>query len=111
MFVFAHLYFTGIPTSINVTQFLYTYLLGLERIHQVTNTIRIANIGWRIRIFIREYTFFSEAIHFIRQCSKFHTVIMLSNFINLTIIEMNEFTIFLSTSALTIYFLSINILI
>ena len=72
------------------------YILGLERIHQVTNTIRIANIGWRIRICIREYTFFSEAIHFIRQCSKFHTVIMLSNFINLikTIIEMNEFTIF-----------------
>ena len=67
--------------------------LGLERIHQVTNTIRIANIGWRIRICIREYTFFSEAINFIRQCSKFHTVIMLSNFINLikTIIEMNEF--------------------
>ena len=24
--------------------------LGLERIHQVTNTIRIANTGWRIRI-------------------------------------------------------------
>ena len=68
-------------------------LLGLERMHQVTNTIRIANIGWRIRICIREYTFFSEAINFIRQCSKFHTVIMLSNFINLikTIIEMNEF--------------------
>ena len=66
--------------------------------HQVTNMIRIANIGWRIRICIREYTFFSdsEAINFIRQCSKFHTVIMLSNFINLikTIIEMNEFTIF-----------------
>ena len=54
-------------------------LVGLERIHQVTNTIRIANIGWRIRICIREYTFFSEAINFIRQCSKFHTVIMLSN--------------------------------
>ena len=53
--------------------------IGLERIHQVTNTIRIANIGWRIRICIREYTFFSEAINFIRQCSKFHTVIMLSN--------------------------------
>ena len=53
--------------------------VGLERIHQVTNTIRIANIGWRIRICIREYTFFSEAINFIRQCSKFHTVIMLSN--------------------------------
>ena len=68
--------------------------LGLERIHQVTNTIHIANIGWRIRICIREYTFFSEAINFIRQCSKFHTVIMLSNFINLPIIEMNEFTIF-----------------
>ena len=67
------------------------FKLGLERIHQVTNTIRIANIGWRIRICIREYTFFSEAINFIRQCSKFHTVIMLSNFI---IIEMNEFTIF-----------------
>ena len=49
------------------------YILGLERIHQVTNTIRIANIGWRIRICIREYTFFSEAINFIRQCSKFHT--------------------------------------
>ena len=70
------------------------YTLGLERIHQVTNTIRIANIGWRIRICIREYTFFSEAINFIRQRSKLHTVIMLSNFINLTIIEMNEFTIF-----------------
>ena len=68
----------------------------------MTNTIRIANIGWRIRICIREYTFFSEAINFIRQCSKFHTVIMLSNFINLikTIIEMNEFYNFLSTSAL-----------
>ena len=25
------------------------YLLGLERIHQVTNTIRFANTGWRIR--------------------------------------------------------------
>ena len=74
--------------------------------------IRIANIVWRIRICIREYTFFSEAIHFIRQCSKFHTVIMLSKFINLikTIIEMNEFTILLSTSALKIYFLNINIL-
>ena len=85
-------------------------LLGLERIHQVTNTIRIANIGWRIRICIREYTFFSEAINLIRQCSKFHTVIMLSNFINLikTIIEMNEFYNFLSTSALKIYFLNIN---
>ena len=35
------------------------WLLGLERIHQVTNTIRIANTGWRICI--REYTFFSEA--------------------------------------------------
>ena len=69
-------------------------LLGLERIHQVTNTIRIANIGWRIRICIREYTFFSEAINFIRQCSKFHTVIMLSNFINLAIIEMNEIKFF-----------------
>ena len=59
----------------------------------MTNTIPIANIGWRIRICIREYTFFSEAINFIRQCSKFHTVIMLSNFINLikTIIETNEF--------------------
>ena len=70
--------------------------IGLERMHQVTNTIRIANIGWRIRICIHEYTFFSEAINFIRQCSKFHTVIKLSNFINLikTIIEMNEFTIF-----------------
>ena len=31
-------------------------LLGLERIHQVTNTIRIANTGWRIRICIREYS-------------------------------------------------------
>ena len=30
--------------------------LGLERIHQVTNTIRIANTGWRIRICIREYS-------------------------------------------------------
>ena len=78
----------------------------------MTNTIRIANIGWPIRICIREYTFFSEAINFIRQCSKFHTVIMLSNFINLikTTIEMNEFTILLSTSALKIYFLNINIL-
>ena len=28
---------------------------SLERIHQVTNTIRIANTGWRIRICIREY--------------------------------------------------------
>ena len=54
-------------------------IVGLERIHQVTNTIRIANIGWRIRICIREYTFFSEAINFIRQCSKFHTVIMLTS--------------------------------
>ena len=74
----------------------YYCALGLERIHQATNTIRIANIGWRIRICIREYTFFSEAINFIRQCSKFHTVIKLSNFINLikTINEMNEFTIF-----------------
>ena len=35
---------------------------------------------------------------------------MLSNFINLikTIIEMNEFYNFLSTSALKIYFLNIN---
>ena len=32
-------------------------ILGLERIHQVTNTIRIVNTGWRIRICIREYTF------------------------------------------------------
>ena len=32
------------------------YFLGLERIHQVTNTIRIANTGWRIRICIREYS-------------------------------------------------------
>ena len=31
-------------------------ILGLERIHQVTNTIRIANTGWRIRICIREYS-------------------------------------------------------
>ena len=85
--------------------------LGLKRIHQVTNTIRIANIGWRIRICIREYTFFSEAINFFSQCSKFHNVIMLSNFINLikTIIEMNEFTNFLSTSVLKNYFLNINI--
>ena len=45
--------------------------LGLDRIHQVTNT----NIGWRIRLCIREYSFFSEAIYFIRQCSKlFHTL-------------------------------------
>ena len=51
---------------------------------------RVANTN----ICIREYTFFSEAINFIRQCSKFHTVIMLSDLINLTIIEMNEFTIF-----------------
>ena len=29
---------------------------GLERIHQVTNTIRIANTGWRIRICIRDYS-------------------------------------------------------
>ena len=59
---------------------------------------------------IREYTFFSEANNFIRHCSKFHTVIMLSNFINLikTIIEMNEFYNFLSTTALKIYFLNIN---
>ena len=59
---------------------------------------------------IREYTFFSEAITFIRQCSKFHTVIMLSNFINLikTIIEMNEFYNFSSTSALRIYFFNNN---
>ena len=73
--------------------FLDLLILGLERIHQVTNTIRIANIGWQIRICIREYTFFSEAIYFIRQCSKFHTVIMLTNFSSLirTIIEMNEF--------------------
>ena len=47
--------------------------LQLERIHQVTNTIHIANIGWRIRICFREYTFFLEAINFIRLCSKlFH---------------------------------------
>ena len=26
-------------------------ILGLERIHQVTNTIRIANTGWRIYVF------------------------------------------------------------
>ena len=52
---------------------------------------RVANTNMYSRIH-----FFSEAINFIRQCSKFHTVIMLSNFINLikTIIEMNEFTIF-----------------
>ena len=86
--------YRGAPTaSIDVCHWVVSKL-GLERIHQVTNTIRIANIGWRIRICIREYTFFSEAINFIRQCSKFHTVIMLSNFINLTIIEMNEFTMF-----------------
>ena len=44
------------------------------------------------------------------ECSKFHTVIMLSNFINLikTIIEMNEFYNFLATSALKNYFLNIN---
>ena len=37
-------------------------ILGLERIHQVTNTIRIANTGWRIRICIREFVhFFLEA--------------------------------------------------
>ena len=64
------------------------------------------------RICIREYPFFSEAINFIRPCSKFHTVIMLSNFINLikTIIEINEFTNCLSTSALIINFLNINII-
>ena len=90
--------------------YIHVYILGLERIHQVTNTIHIANIGWRIRICIHEYTFFSQAINFIRQCSKFHTVIMLSNFINLikTITEMNEFYNFLSTSALKNYFLNIN---
>ena len=45
-----------------------------------------ANMYSRIHFFLRGY-------NFIRQCSKFHTVIMLSNFINLikTIIEMNEF--------------------
>ena len=94
----------------NVNRFLNS-TVGLERIHQVTNTIRIANIGWRIRIYVFANTlFFSEAINFIRQFSKFHTVIMLSNFINLikTIIEMNEFYNFLSTSALKIYFLNIN---
>ena len=32
------------------------FSLGLERIHQVTNAIRIANTGWRIRICIREYS-------------------------------------------------------
>ena len=54
----------------------------------VTHTIRIANIGWQIRICIREYTFFSEAINIIRQCSKlFHTLTMLTNVINL--IETN----------------------
>ena len=60
-----------------------------------------------------KYTFFSEAINFIRQCSKFHAVIKLSNFINSikTIIEMNEFTIFLWTSTLKKYFLNSNILI
>ena len=26
--------------------------IGLERIHQVTNTIRITNTGWRIRIYV-----------------------------------------------------------
>ena len=69
------------------------------REHRVANTNNI-----------REYTFFSEAINFIRQCSKVHTVIMLSNFINLikTIIEMNEFYNLLSASALRIYFLNIN---
>ena len=40
----------------NTIQFAFLLLaLGLERIHQVTNTIRIANTGWRIRICIREY--------------------------------------------------------
>ena len=29
------------------------WLLGLERIHQVTNTIHIANTGWRIRMYSR----------------------------------------------------------
>ena len=38
--------------------FLYYHVLGLERIHQVTNTIRAANTltGWRIRICIHEYS-------------------------------------------------------
>ena len=31
-----------------------------ERIHQVTNTIRIANTGWRIR-YVSRIHFFSEA--------------------------------------------------
>ena len=35
-------------------------VLGLERIHQVTNTIRIANTGWRIR-YVSRIHFFSEA--------------------------------------------------
>ena len=66
---------------------------------------RVANTNMYLRIH-----FFSEAINFIRQYSKFHTVIMLSNFINSikTIIEMNELYNFLSTSALKIYFLNIN---
>ena len=34
--------------------------LGLERIHQVTNTIRIENTGWRIR-YVSRIHFFSEA--------------------------------------------------
>ena len=38
------------------TRINYALKLGLERIHQVTNTIRIANTGWRIRICIREYS-------------------------------------------------------
>ena len=35
---------------------MFVFFVGLERIHQVTNTIRIANTGWRIRICIREYS-------------------------------------------------------
>ena len=56
----------------------------------MTNTIRIANIGLRIRVCIREYTFLSEAINFIRQCSKLvHTLTMLTGTNVINLIETN----------------------
>ena len=54
------LWFTSADSSGNG----HRLILELERIHQVTNTIRIANIGWRIRIFFYVFanTLFSQRL-------------------------------------------------
>ena len=44
-----------IVTSADILSVLRLCSLGLERIHQVANTILIANTGWRIRICIRAF--------------------------------------------------------